>query len=182
METSSLQRVWAPILAGLIVAGGCAHKPPSGNRPDHDAKTGTTAGHPKPEIYANTPLTELRPPVQLQTGRYTYVPAKPKLEQLNPLLTIIDVQIPDSITTVQDSAHYLLQFSGYQLTPLNVPDPVVSALMKRPIPEVHRHFDAVILRDALLALAGNGYRLMVDPVNRSVAYARDPAYPGWVAQ
>ena len=114
----------------------------------------------------------------MQTGRYSYIPAKPRVEQLNPLLAVIDVRIPDTILTVKDSAQYLLQFSGYQLSEVVSHEAHATALLRHNIPEVHRHFEQVILLDALLALGGNGYRLLVDPVNRLVAYERDPKYPG----
>ena len=133
---------------------------------------------PKPEVYENQPPSKLDP-VLVQTGRYSYLPAKPKVEQLNPLLAVIDVHIPDTIVTVKDSAQYLLQFSGYQLTQAISHERHVAALLQHPIPEVHRHFEQVILRDAILALGGSGYRLLVDPINRLVAYERDPKYPGW---
>jgi type IV pili sensor histidine kinase/response regulator len=135
-----------------------------------------------PEAYQSQPSLALPEPVQTQTGRYTYVPATPTLEQLNPLLTVIDVQLPPNVNTVRDSAQYLLQFSGYHFSTTITPNPKVQALVRQIIPEVHRHFANVILRDALLALAGNGYRLLVDPVGRVVAYDLDPSYPPGVAQ
>jgi conjugative transfer region protein (TIGR03748 family) len=98
------------------------------------------------------------------------------------LLTVIDVHIPDGVNMVKDSTQYLLQFSGYQLSQTVKPESHVIALLSRNIPEVHRHFEQVVLRDALLALCGNGYRLLVDPVDRMVAYERDPKYPGWTEQ
>jgi conjugative transfer region protein (TIGR03748 family) len=135
----------------------------------------------RPEVYENKPISDLREPVDIQTGRYTYLSAKPLPEQINPLLTLIDVLIPEGINTVSASATYLLQFSGYQLSQTVQPEPQVLALLRRTIPEVHRHFEQVVLRDALLALCGNGFRLVVDPVNRSLAFERDPNYAGWTA-
>ncbi len=164
----------------LIAAGlsSCAVQPPAVNQ---NAKT-VSQRHQVPkrpaqtELYENRPLSESEP-VQVQTGRYSYLSAKPRAEQLNPLLSVIDVQIPDNIVTVKDSAQYLLQFSGYQLH--QTVNPESQALLHQLIPEVHRHFEQVILRDALLALGGKGYRLRVDPVNRWVAYERDLNYPAW---
>ena len=158
----------------------CALQSPADSK---DPKT-ASQGHqhrnwsPRPEVYENQAIAQLDP-VKVQTGRYSYLPAKPRIEQLNPLLAVIDVQIPDTILTLKDSAQYLLQFSGYQLSQTARHDAHVTALLQHPILEVHRHFDQVILRDALLALGGSGYRLLVDPVNRLVAYERDPHYPGW---
>lgn len=169
----------------LLVAMGvaltsCAVQPPADNIEPTTAsqQEKQTNWSPKPEVYENQPPSKLDP-VMVQTGRYSYLPAKPKVEQLNPLLAVIDVQIPESIVTVKDSAQYLLQFSGYQLTQAISHERHVTALLQHPIPDVHRHFEQVILSDALLALGGSGYRLLVDPINRLVAYERDPKYPGW---
>jgi conjugative transfer region protein (TIGR03748 family) len=166
-------------LLGLLL-GGCAVQPPLATKdPQYLAKRKPSAAWaPRPEVYENQPLARLDP-VQVQTGRYSFIPAKPRAEQLNPLLAVIDVQIPDTIVTVKDSAQYLLQYSGYQLSQTAGHEPHAAALLRHNIPEVHRHFEQVVLRDALLALGGNGYRLLVDPVNRMVAYERDPKYPGW---
>jgi conjugative transfer region protein (TIGR03748 family) len=168
------------LVAMGVALTGCLVQPPA----DHIEPTSTSQRQkekywsPKPEVYENQPPSKLDP-VMVQTGRYSYLPAKPRIAQLNPLLAVIDVQIPESIVTVKDSAQYLLQFSGYQLTQAISHERHVTALLQHPIPEVHRHFEQVILRDALLALGGSGYRLLVDPINRLVAYERDPKYPGW---
>ncbi len=171
-----------PALFGFVLIS-CAVQPPA---PTKDAQYSTKrhkpeAWDPRPEVYENLPPSRLDP-VLVQTGRYSYIPVKPRAEQLNPLLAVIDVQIPDNILTVKDSAQYLLQYSGYQLSQTVGYEPHLSALLRRNIPEVHRHFEQVVLRDALLALGGNGYRLLVDPVNRMVAYERDPKYPGWTKE
>lgn len=171
------------LLPRLLIAtwlSSCAVQPPVATQdPQYPTKRKSSeAWDPQPEVYENHPIARLDP-VRVQTGRYSYISAKPREEQLNPLLAVIDVQIPDNIVTVKDSAQYLLQFSGYQLSQTVSHEPHVAALLQHPIPEVHRHFEQVLLRDALLALAGNGYRLLVDPVNRWVAFQRDPNYPGW---
>ena len=174
------------LLPRLLIAtllSGCSVQPPVATKnPQYSAKRNAPGPwDPRPEVYENHPISRLDP-VQVQTGRYSYIPAKPRVEQLNPLLAVIDVQIPDTILTVKDSAQYLLQFSGYQLSQTVSHEPHVTALLRHNIPEVHRHFEQVLLRDALLALGGNGYRLLVDPVKRLVAFERDPKYPGWAKE
>jgi conjugative transfer region protein (TIGR03748 family) len=182
MLKSRLPRLMAVSLLGLLLSS-CAVQPPLATKdPQYlTQRNKSAAWAPRPEVYENQPPS--RPdPVQVQTGRYSFIPAKPRVEQLNPLLAVIDVQIPDTILTVKDSAQYLLQFSGYQLSQTVGHEAHVTALLHHNIPEVHRHFEQVVLRDALLALGGNGYRLLVDPVNRMVAYERDPKYPGWAKE
>ena len=182
MLKSQLPQLMIVTLLGLLLTG-CAGQPPVATKnPQYlTERNASKAWDPRPEVYENHPISRLDP-VLVQTGRYSYIPAKPRVEQLNPLLAVIDVQIPDTILTVKDSAHYLLQFSGYHLSQTVNQEAHVTALLRQRIPEVHRHFEQVLLRDALLALGGNGYRLLVDPVNRLVAYERDPKYPGWTQE
>lgn len=181
MLPSQLNTLFPLVLPSLLLAA-CAHEPTTAQDKHNQAKRGATdTWEARPEVYENQ-LVSMQDPVLIQTGRYSYLPAKPRPEQLNPLLAVIDVHIPDGVKTVKDSTQYLLQFSGYQLSQTVKPESHVVALLQRNIPEVHRHFEQVVLRDALLVLCGNGYRLLVDPVNRMVAYERDPKYPGWTAQ
>ena len=181
MLPSQLNTLLPFVLLSLMLTA-CAQQPITVTDKHNQAKRGATDyWEPRPEVYENQPVS-MQDPVLVQTGRYSYLPAKPRPEQLNPLLAVIDVHIPDGINTVKDSTQYLLQFSGYQLSQTIKPESHVIALLSRNIPEVHRHFEQVVLRDALLALCGNGYRLLVDPVNRLVAYERNPKYPGWTAQ
>ena len=174
------------LLPSLLIAtllSSCAVHPPVATKdPQYPTqRKDSEAWDPRPEVYVNQPISRLDP-VLVQTGRYSYIPAKPRVEQLNPLLAVIDVRIPDTILTVKDSAQYLLQLSGYQLSQTLSHEAHVTALLRHHSPEVHRHFEQVILRDALLALGGNGYRLLVNPVNRMVAFERDPKYPGWTQE
>lgn len=166
-----LARLATLTLCGLWLTG-CALPPHDQSEPESPSPAADVA----PDAYPLGAIPEPQDQVALQTGRYTYVPVKPRLDQLNPLLTIIDVHIPKAIITVHDSAEYLLQFSGYRLSHTTPVNTQVSALEQQWIPEAHRHFSNVILRDALITLAGQGYRLLVDPIKRVVAYERDPDY------
>ena len=168
------------LLAIALALTSCVMQPPADNiEPTTTSQQEKQKNwSPKPEVY-EIQAPAKQDPVMVQTGRYSFLAAKPRIAQLNPLLSVIDVQIPETIVTVKDSAQYLLQFSGYQLTQAISHERHVTALLQHPIPDVHRHFEQVILRDALLALGGSGYRLLVDPINRLVAYERDPKYPGW---
>ena len=163
--------LWPALLIALLSA--CAQLPKTVANHKSNPNTVNNTQQPRLEVYDNHRVTP-QPPVHLQIGRYTYLAAKPKPEQLNPLLTLIDVQLPDYINTVGESVNYLLQASGYQFNPAIRPDADAVALLNHTLPDVHRHFEHVQLRDALLALCGSGFRLLVDPVHRLVAFERDP--------
>ncbi len=163
-----------PLISLLMT--GCAHQAPEQQTAlDLTHPPSAPVPAPRSEIYEPPPAT-VPDPIRLRTGRYTYLAAKPRPEQINPLLTLINVHIPEELSTVSEAVNYLLQFSGYQLKPTLPFETRPNRLLDRRIPEVHRHFEQVILRDALLALCGHGYRLRVDPVNRLVGYEHDPKF------
>jgi len=169
-----------PLMLVCLTLSACAHQPGSSTA----GPAATESSEPSQasvEIYTYPSLANRPELIRLQIGRYAYISAKPSPEQITPLLAIIDVQVPDTIHTVSDTANYLLQFSGYQLGS-STTEPEVLALLRRNIPAVHRRFQQVVLRDALLALGGNGFRLIVDPVHRWVAYQRDPKFSHWQGQ
>src|SRR5690554_1486128 len=74
-----------------------------------------TSGSPPPGTVLGTRTVKAIEPIHVQTGRYSYVSAKPLAEQVNPLLVVIDVRIPHDFTTVEEVANYLLARSGYRL-------------------------------------------------------------------
>lgn len=114
--------------------------------------------------------------IDVQTNRYSYIAAKPTPEQINPLLIVIDVRIPRDILTVEQTANYLLQRSGYQLSSAEAHNPKAQALLGQTLPDVHRHLGPMTLQDALLTLGGEAFRLMIDPVNRLLAYDINPNF------
>jgi conjugative transfer region protein (TIGR03748 family) len=132
------------------------------------------APEPTPVLAINTPRVNALDPVELQTDRYSYLPAKPSAEQLNPLLMIIDVHLPRELRTVEDAAMYLLHRSGYHLSHGPGGHRVSDAILTKNIPDVHRHLGPMTLQDGLITLGGQGYRLLIDPINRVVGYDINP--------
>lgn len=112
----------------------------------------------------------------IQTDRYTQVSLKPPLEQQDPLKAVVTTRFPTgAIATVGEAMDYLLIRSGYQLAPVANRDPKVQALFSLPLPEVHRELGPVRLDTALSLLAGSGYVVVYDRVNRLVSIDLLPA-------
>lgn len=107
-------------------------------------------------------------PGRTQTGRYSYVANGPAAAQVDPLLAVIDVNLPQSLATVGDAADYLLGRTGYCLMAPGAAE--TRHLLGLPLPSVHRHLGPMTLRDALLALGGRAYELAVDDTYREVGY------------
>lgn len=135
------------------------------------------AGSAQPPLSTEAPVTAAQPASQrnldsdsVQTDRYTQVSLKPSLEQQDPLKAIVKTRFPQgSVATVGEAMDYLLARSGYQIASTPNRDPKVQALFSLPLPAVHRDIGPVRLDTALSMLAGSGYAVVYDRVNRLVS-------------
>lgn len=109
-------------------------------------------------------------------GRYTLVELEPTEAQRNLLLQVIEVSLPDTVqATVGDALNHVLRRSGYRLCS----GPETDALDALPLPAAHYRIGPMVLRDALLTLAGPAWRLNVEEGARVVCFtsATIPAEP-----
>lgn len=104
------------------------------------------------------------------TGRYTVVSASATAAQEDPLSSLITVTIPSEITRVSQAMEYILQRSGWRLAGYTEVDPEVQTLYELPLPTVHRRMGPISLREALQTLAGKPFKVLEDPVHRSIAF------------
>ena len=109
---------------------------------------------------------------ELQVGRYATVLASPTQAQIQLLSAIVDVAFPTPVVTVGQAVHYLLQPSGYWLSPQVTSEPIREMLLGLPLPEPHRALGPMPLQTALETLAGPAFRLVEDPVHRLVSFER----------
>lgn len=107
-------------------------------------------------------------------GRYTLVELVPTAEQRNLLEQVVEVSIPSSAeaVTVGEGLRHVLRHTGYRLCEAS---PAESALFRLPLPAAHRHLGPLVLREALLTLAGPAWELQVDDVRRIVCFVQRPA-------
>ncbi|WP_225085924.1 PilL N-terminal domain-containing protein [Pectobacterium colocasium] len=134
--------------------------------------TTTTAPPPSPPIKAVSPVPDATQgfiPI-VRYGRYTLVELAPNAAQRNLLLQVIDVAIPeDARATVGDGLRHVLKRSGYRLC--ETAQPLIE-LYSLPLPAAHLHMGPMILRDALLTLAGSAWDMQVDDRVRQVCFVR----------
>lgn len=126
-----------------------------------------------PAVSVAAPTTPPKPlsvsPAWVRQDRYTLVSTRPTLEQRQPLLQLITVQISPALhATVGDALRHVLQRSGYSLCANRAE---VTTLFSRPLPAVQHQLGPMALLDALTILGGPAWRLVIDPVERSACYA-----------
>ncbi|WP_162500943.1 hypothetical protein [Pseudomonas aeruginosa] len=155
----------AGLLAGSLLAAGCA----------------TTAAPSAPAVPAASPPAVAPEPGFVPVaryGRYTLVELVPEPAQRDLLQQAVEVSIPPTLdASVGDAMRHVLLRSGYRLCDaaeaaslyaLPLPLPL-------PLPAAHLHLGPLMLRDALLTLAGPAWELSVDDVTRQVCFSRQGA-------
>ncbi len=100
--------------------------------------------------------------------KYTVITSEATDEQLDPLGVIVNVEVPQTITSVGGALRFFLVKSGYTLS--ETPSTPEVILFTRNLPLVHRSFIAVRLKSILSALAGRAYQIQVDDVTREVSF------------
>lgn len=129
-----------------------------------------------PVVTPDTPATHAPAdwiPV-VRYGRYTLVELVPTAEQRNLLEQVVEVSIPSSAeaVTVGEGLRHVLRHTGYRLCEASHAE---AALFRLPLPAAHRHLGPLVLREALLTLAGPAWELQVDDVRRIVCFVQRPA-------
>lgn len=152
-------RRFALATAGLLtiaLAAGCATR-----------SIAPTTVEPEPEARTQTMPDGWVPVVRY--GRYTLVELVPEPAQRDLLQQTLEASIPPTLdANVGDAMRHVLLRSGYRLCDATDTD----ALYALPLPAAHLRLGPLLLRDALLTLAGPAWTLSVDDLSREVCFTR----------
>jgi len=114
----------------------------------------------------------------IETGRYSVVANEPHKAQMNPLKVVVNTRLPTTVETVEQAVNFLLDRSGYNLADYSVLTPEARILLGHQLPAIHRQLGPITLDKALQTLAGDAFHLVVDPINRKVAFVTDRTLGG----
>ena len=108
-------------------------------------------------------------------SRYLTVQVGPEVAKTDLLKSIVDLRVPEKITTVGGALDFLLRPYGFQLDNSHEADEQPEAdeqylLLVLTLPEPHRNLGSMTLMDALTTLGGKSFRPLINPVKRSVRY------------
>lgn len=149
------------LIAAATLAGGCAATAPKAAAPALEpaaAYTRPAKWEPGPDFI----------PV-MRRGRYTLVELAPASTQRDLMRQLVETRFPPSgKMTVGDGLRQVLGRSGYRLCA----NAELTALHALPLPASHYRMGPMMLRDALLTLAGPGWDLSVDDGARQVCFSR----------
>ena len=90
-------------------------------------------------------------------------------DQQSPFSTIIDARFQDA-KIVGEAFSQLASYAGYEvMVSGSAIDPMAKVFFASPLADVHRTFRHTSVRDALVALAGEGYTVVVDHAERTIS-------------
>ncbi|GAO21701.1 MAG: PilL N-terminal domain-containing protein [Thermoflexales bacterium] len=161
--------VLSAVMAESILLSGCATSAARPISAPADDAPALRAALPVPATITPEPAasTDLTPVVRY--GRYTLVELVPEPAQRDLMRQVVEVVIPPSLdTNVGDALRHVLRRSGYRLC--DTAD--ATALYALPLPAAHLHLGPLMLRDALLTLAGPAWDVSVDDGARQVCFRR----------
>ena len=114
----------------------------------------------------------------MQFGRYLTVTNRPSSNDQLDIKEIVRRQFPQRVKTVGGAVIYTLKNTGYQLVPTKRSTDSVRQLYKHPLPSYLRSVGPMPLENVLLALSGDAYQLVVDPVHRLITFRLRNDYQG----
>ena len=110
---------------------------------------------------------------EVRVGRYTVIGLGPSPQQEHPLQSLTAKLAFQPGATVGEAMRAVLLPTGYSLAPSGPAGSAMTRLLLMPLPAVQRSLPRMPADVALRMLAGAGFQIVVDPVNRLVAF--DPA-------
>jgi len=105
-----------------------------------------------------------------RVGRYLTVEPIAEESAKFPLIRISEYNIPTNAVTVEQAMLFVLAGTGYDIAPDRVLDPQSLTMLDSPVAEIQRTLTNVTPLNAMAALAGPGFEVVVDPLSRRVAF------------
>jgi type IV pili sensor histidine kinase/response regulator len=113
---------------------------------------------------------------QTQVGRYLTVTEGANVSQSEPLQQSFMLNIPGEINTVGGAMSYLLNNSGFSLLPIKYRDTDTETLLTQKLPLSDRSLGPMTVMQALIALSGDAYVVLVDPQHRYISFMLRPRF------
>ena len=107
---------------------------------------------------------------EIQLGRYQSVLLQPSDEQIDLLSHIVEIDLPEQVSTVGQAITQLLDGSGFRLLSPKLAESYRSHLFAMPLPDVQRQLGPLSLRQVLILLGGPAFCLVIDPTYRLVSF------------
>jgi type IV pili sensor histidine kinase/response regulator len=90
--------------------------------------------------------------------------------QKDPLQEIVTIDFPEAVDTVGQAVNLVLADTGYTMADVLYWDVGIFALVQHSLPQVQRQLGPLTVLDLLQTLVGQAFKVVIDPVNRSVSF------------
>ncbi len=107
---------------------------------------------------------------EIPIGRYRSAELRADAHQVDLLSVIITREFSEQVKTVGQAVAALLEGSGYRLLSDDLADPYRAGLFALPLPDAHRRWGPLTLRQALELLSGPAFRLVIEPTYRLISF------------
>jgi conjugative transfer region protein (TIGR03748 family) len=119
----------------------------------------------------NLAVAEVKTPTQVsRISRYTTQVEGIASNKIDLLQQNISISFSPSIITIKDAIEQLLQNSGYRLEPSDTQTIYTQTMLANVLPATQRSFQNATLKQILLALTGNNFQIVDDPVRRIITF------------
>ncbi len=87
-----------------------------------------------------------------------------------PLMSVGDISFSSKVQTVRDALNAVLEGTGYSIAPDAILDPASLTMLGSTVAASQRSLRTVTPLNAMAALIGPGFEVIVDPLSRRVAF------------
>jgi conjugative transfer region protein (TIGR03748 family) len=109
-----------------------------------------------------------------QMSRYTTMKESVPIKKVDLLQQNITINFSPNVRTIDDALKQLLVNSGYQLETTASQDKYTQAMLANNLPATQRVIENASLKQSLLALTGDQFDIVVDPINRIISFKIKP--------
>lgn len=116
-------------------------------------------------------VAQVKSPAQVsRISRYTTQEEIIANNKIDLLQQNISISFSPSVITIKDAIDQLLQNSGYRLEPTDSQTIYTQTMLANVLPATQRSFQNATLKQILLALTGNNFQVVDDPVRRIITF------------
>ncbi len=172
--------IFALILAALVGIGAIAQsstpaqaaepKPAQTVAVSEPSAAPAATFQPLPPVQATTLVAPAPAPAAEQNPAVVVIRAPGQARAFDQLKTGTVLELPDSIKTVEQAANYVLTPTGYSLMVPNDGFRSAAAILLRPTSAQSRVAGYTTIENALLIIAGDDVRLVIDHANKLVSF------------
>ena len=127
-----------------------------------------------PKVTHHEAVQPIQKPKEIQISRYTTQKEEIPSNKIDLLQQNISISFGPSITNIKQALEQLLENTGLRLQNSQNQDEYTQAMLANPLPATQRVIQNASLKQTLLALTGDKFDIVVDPIHRIISFKIKP--------